>query len=77
MNSRARKAPSSSMKITPPLVRMMRTLHLPTTRKNPRTEAGVHWRDFINSIGARGVGISDLITLSAHSGMAACLSAAL
>jgi hypothetical protein len=56
---------------------MMRTLHLPTTRKNPRTEAGVHWRDFINSIGARGVGISDLITLSAHSGMAACLSAAL
>ena len=43
------------------------------------SEAKVHWRDFTNSLRERGIGIPDLVTSDAHSGLRdalrACLSA--
>jgi transposase-like protein len=41
------------------------------------SEAEVHWRDFLNSLRERGIGIPDLVTSDAHSGLKAALKAAL
>ena len=40
------------------------------------SEAEVHWRDFLNSLKERGVGIADMITSDAHTGLRAALKAA-
>lgn len=39
------------------------------------SEAEVHWRDFLNSIRERGMGIPDLVTSDAHTGIRAALKA--
>ena len=39
------------------------------------SEAEVHWREFANSIRERGIGIPDLITSDAHTGLRAALKA--
>jgi transposase-like protein len=41
------------------------------------SEAEVHWRDFTNSLRERGIGIPDLVTSDAHSGLRAALKACL
>jgi len=41
------------------------------------TEAEVHWRDFLNSLRERGIGIPDLVTSDAHTGLSAALKACL
>ena len=41
------------------------------------TEAEVHWRSFLNGLKERGIGIPDLVTSDAHSGLKAALKAAL
>jgi len=41
------------------------------------SEAEVHWRDFLNGLKERGIGIPDLVTSDAHSGLRAALKAAL
>jgi putative transposase len=41
------------------------------------SEAEVHWRDFLHGPKERGIGIPDLITSDAHSGLKAALKAAL
>ena len=41
------------------------------------SEAEVHWRDFTNSLRERGIGIPDLVTSDAHSGLRAALRACL
>ena len=40
------------------------------------SEAEVHWRDFFNSLKQRGVGLPELITSDAHTGLRAALKAA-
>lgn len=40
------------------------------------SEAEVHWRDFFHSLKERGVGIPDMITSDAHTGLRAALKAA-
>jgi len=39
------------------------------------SEAEVHWRGFLNSLKERGIGIPDLVTSDAHSGLKAALKA--
>jgi putative transposase len=39
------------------------------------SEAEVHWRDFSNSLRERGIGIPDLVTSDAHTGLKAALKA--
>lgn len=39
------------------------------------SEAEVHWREFLTSLKERGIGIPDLITSDAHSGLKAALKA--
>jgi transposase-like protein len=41
------------------------------------SEAEVHWRGFLNGLKERGIGIPDLVTSDAHSGLTAALKAAL
>ena len=41
------------------------------------SEAEVHWRDFLNSLRERGIGIPDLVTSDAHTGLKAALKACL
>lgn len=41
------------------------------------SEAEVHWRDFLNSLRERGIGIPDLATSDAHTGLKAALKACL
>jgi putative transposase len=41
------------------------------------SEAEVHWRDFLHGLKERGIGIPDLVTSDAHSGLKAALKAAL
>jgi len=41
------------------------------------SEAEVHWRAFLNGLKERGIGIPDLVTSDAHSGLKAALKAAL
>ena len=41
------------------------------------SEAEVHWRDFSNSLRERGIGIPDLVTSDAHTGLKAALKACL
>jgi putative transposase len=41
------------------------------------SEAEIHWRDFLNSIRARGIGIPDIVTSDAHTGLRAALRACL
>lgn len=41
------------------------------------SEAEVHWRDFLNGLKERGIGIPDLVTSDAHSGLKAALKGAL
>lgn len=41
------------------------------------SEAEVHWRDFTNSLRERGLGIPDLVTSDAHTGLRATLKACL
>lgn len=41
------------------------------------SEAEVHWRDFLNCLRERGIGIPDLVTSDAHSGLRAALKACL
>lgn len=41
------------------------------------SEAEAHWRAFLNSLKARGIGLPDLITSDAHEGLRAALRAAL
>lgn len=41
------------------------------------SEAEPHWRDFINSLKARGIGIPDMVTSDAHEGLKAALRATL
>jgi transposase-like protein len=41
------------------------------------SEAEVHWRDFTHSLRERGIGIPDLVTSDAHSGLRAALRACL
>lgn len=41
------------------------------------SEAEVHWRGFLNGLKERGIGIPDLVTSDAHSGLKAALKAAL
>ena len=41
------------------------------------SEAEVHWREFLESIRARGIGIPDQVTSDAHSGLKAALKAVL
>ncbi len=41
------------------------------------SEAEVHWRNFLNSIRERGIGIPDLITSDAHTGLQAALKGTL
>lgn len=40
------------------------------------SEAEVHWRDFLRGLKERGIGIPDLVTSDAHSGLKAALKAA-
>jgi len=41
------------------------------------SEAEVHWRDFLNSLRERGIGIPELVTSDAHTGLKAALKACL
>ena len=41
------------------------------------SEAEVHWRDFLNSLRERGIGIPDMVTSDAHTGLRAALKATL
>lgn len=41
------------------------------------SEAEVHWRAFLNGLKERGIGVPDLVTSDAHSGLKAALKAAL
>jgi len=41
------------------------------------SEAEVHWREFLNGLKERGIGIPDLVTSDAHSGLRAALKASL
>ena len=41
------------------------------------SEAEVHWRDYLNGLKERGIGIPDLVTSDAHSGLTKALKAAL
>jgi len=41
------------------------------------SEAEVHWRDFLNSLRERGIGVPDLVTSDAHTGLKAALKACL
>jgi len=41
------------------------------------SEAEVHWREFTNSLRERGIGIPDLVTSDAHTGLRAALKACL
>lgn len=41
------------------------------------SEAEVHWRDFLHGLKERGIGIPDLVTSDAHTGLKAALKAAL
>lgn len=41
------------------------------------SEAEIHWREFLNSLRERGIGIPDLVTSDAHTGLRAALKACL
>lgn len=41
------------------------------------SEAEVHWRDFLNSLRERGIGIPEMVTSDAHTGLRAALKATL